>query len=382
MHTLGRFLSPRSRMGRSRVLLTGFFTGLLLGSAISVGLIVISAQQPQTRIEQFLIRTQGTTTGVTAATTQTQGQGAITTSIVQVSTVGTANDVVTLPTAIAGDQVLIINDGVNDLQIFPASGDDLGAGVNLSTTLESNESMVFVAYDATNWEVESTSEIKHAEMVDVDNTDAFLIVDAGGDSTLYHTNGLAAGDLAGWTFDAGGGGTSFPIASIADSPGSSGAQAQITTTGSHLLAAGDIVSLSNLSAGSNAGLFVVTAPVTATTFEIISTNSTDATGTMDQAATLTADTGSAGDYLVLWSASGTAESNNDIFEFHVAVNAADASSTAIRRKFAIGADIGAMSGVSIVAIADADKVSFDLANVTAGTGDITLRDFTLVLIRL
>lgn len=367
-------------MDRYRVLLTGFFTGLILGGAISVGLIVTSAQQQ--RIEQFTIRVASTAAGVTASTTQTQGQGAITTNLVQVSTVANANDVKTLPTAAAGLEVTIINDGANTLQIFPASGDDLGAGVDLSTSLEVAGTMAFVAYDATNWQTEAGTGTQHAEMFDADNTDAFLIVDAGGDDTAYHTNGLAAGDLSGWTFDAGGGGTSFPVASIADSPGASGVRAQITTTGSHLLAAGDIVSLSNMSAGSNAGLFVVIAPVAATTFEITSADSTDATGTMDQAATLIADTGSAGDYLVQWTASATAQSNNDIFDFDIHVEAVEIISTTQRRKFGIAADIGSMSGVSIITVADGDHVAFVVANVTAGTGDITLRDFALVLVRL
>ena len=320
-------------------------------------------------------------TGITASTTQSQGQQPITTSVAVVATVGNLDDVVTAPTASPGTELTIFNQGALTLQVFPASGDNLGAGVDVSIEIEPNESREWVAFDTTTWGTEASTEIIHAEMFDVDNTDAFLIVDAGGDSTLYHTNGMSAGDLAGWTFDAGGGGTPFPIASIADGT-PSGVQAQITTTGSHTLAAGAIVSLSNLSAGSNAGLFVVTAPVAATTFEIISANSTDATGTMDEAATLTAITGSAGQYLVMWSASGTAESNNDIFEFHITVNAADAASTAVRRKFAVGADIGSMSGVSIITVADGDKVSFDIANVTAGTGDITLRDFAVVLVRL
>jgi hypothetical protein len=48
----------------------------------------------------------------------------------------------------------------------------------------------------------------------------------------------------------------------------------------------------------------------------------------------------------------------------------------------VAADVGSFSGVSIVSIADGDKVSFDIANVTINGSDITLRDFTIVLVRL
>lgn len=224
--------------------------------------------------------------------------------------------------------------------------------------------------------------LNHAEMFDTNNTDAFVITDGGSDRQLYHTNGLAAGDLRGWTFDAGGAGTSFPVASVADSPGSSGSQAQITTTGSHLLAVGDIVSLSNMSAGTNVGAFVVVGPVAATTFEITSSDSTNATGTMDQAATLIAGTGAAGQYLVAFSASGTAAANNDIFDFAVHVEAAHQDSTNEQRAFAVGADIGAWSNVSIITILAGDHVSFMINNDASSSGDITLRDFTLVLVRI
>ena len=91
--------------------------------------------------------------GITASTTQSQGQGALTKDINEISTVGTANDVVTLPAAEAGLEIFIINNGANLLQIFPASGDDLGAGVNASTTLAPGSNATFVSYDATNWEV-------------------------------------------------------------------------------------------------------------------------------------------------------------------------------------------------------------------------------------
>lgn len=89
---------------------------------------------------------------LTASTTQTQGQGALTKDINEVSTCANANDTVTLPSALAGRHCLVINNGAQTLQVFPASGDDLGAGVDTSTTITSGSRKLFIAYDATNWE--------------------------------------------------------------------------------------------------------------------------------------------------------------------------------------------------------------------------------------
>jgi len=95
--------------------------------------------------------TRSVEAGVTASTTQTQGQGAQTKDIIQVSVCATINDTITLPTASEGRHATIINSGAQTLQIFPASGDDLGAGVNTATTLVAAGKAVYVAYNATNW---------------------------------------------------------------------------------------------------------------------------------------------------------------------------------------------------------------------------------------
>ena len=94
-----------------------------------------------------------TTSGITASTTQTQGNGELTSVVNEVSTVANANDTVTLSPAVAGKEIIIINNGANTLQIFPASGDDLGQGADTATTLASGSNIYFVAFDATNWEI-------------------------------------------------------------------------------------------------------------------------------------------------------------------------------------------------------------------------------------
>ena len=94
-----------------------------------------------------------TIANITASTTQTQGQGQLTADINEVRTVANANDTVTLPAAVAGLEVVIINNGANTLRVYPASGDDLGAGVNNPTTQTTGVNRRYAAFDSTTWEV-------------------------------------------------------------------------------------------------------------------------------------------------------------------------------------------------------------------------------------
>jgi hypothetical protein len=101
-----------------------------------------------------IVSTSSKTAGITASTTQTQGQQPLTTRINQVSVVANANDAATLPAARAGLEVIVANDGANTLQLFPASGDSIdGGSVDASTTLATGKRALFVAYDATDWVV-------------------------------------------------------------------------------------------------------------------------------------------------------------------------------------------------------------------------------------
>ncbi|MDO8462976.1 MAG: hypothetical protein Q7S96_01735 [bacterium] len=90
-------------------------------------------------------------TGLTASTTQTQGNGALTADVNQVTTVTNANDTVTLPAAVAGRTVVIVNVGANIMKVFPASGDDAGAGVNAAITPASSTKTECHAIDTTVW---------------------------------------------------------------------------------------------------------------------------------------------------------------------------------------------------------------------------------------
>uniref|UniRef100_A0A6M3M173 Uncharacterized protein n=1 Tax=viral metagenome TaxID=1070528 RepID=A0A6M3M173_9ZZZZ len=93
------------------------------------------------------------TATITAGTTQEQGQVPLESDVNEISVCANLNDVVTLPTAVAGMEIFIINNGALALQIFPATGDNLGGGLNVSTTLAAGSNVTFASYNATNWEI-------------------------------------------------------------------------------------------------------------------------------------------------------------------------------------------------------------------------------------
>ena len=93
------------------------------------------------------------TAGITASITQTQGEVPLTAGLNEVSTVANTNDVITLPTAVAGRQVVIINNGANTMQIFPDTDDAISGGaVDAAVTLASGSNVIYCAYDVINWE--------------------------------------------------------------------------------------------------------------------------------------------------------------------------------------------------------------------------------------
>lgn len=98
------------------------------------------------------------TTGITASTTQTQGQGALTSVLNVVATCANANDVVTLPAAAAGKRCVVVNNGAQACQVFPASGDAIDVGaVDASTTVAAAGRKTWWAADATTWHTVSAS---------------------------------------------------------------------------------------------------------------------------------------------------------------------------------------------------------------------------------
>lgn len=86
--------------------------------------------------------------GLTASATQTQGQGALTAFRNYVDTVATPGDVRTLKSMAVGDSQYVENRGANTLSLYPASGQNLGEGLNTLTTLYPGEFVLAVCEEA------------------------------------------------------------------------------------------------------------------------------------------------------------------------------------------------------------------------------------------
>jgi len=90
----------------------------------------------------------------TASTTQTQGQTPISGNLAHVSVVANANDVVTLPAAVAWSVCRVKNTGANVLQVFPASSDAIeNESVDASITIAVDDALTLVAIDGTTWKI-------------------------------------------------------------------------------------------------------------------------------------------------------------------------------------------------------------------------------------
>lgn len=87
-----------------------------------------------------------TSVGKTADVGSSQGDGVITSTFNVYSTVANAGDAATLPSSfIVGMIVFIKNDGANSMDVFPASGDDAGAGVNTAVAIAAGNFAVFIS---------------------------------------------------------------------------------------------------------------------------------------------------------------------------------------------------------------------------------------------
>ena len=114
---------------------------------------VVGTTDTQTLTNKTLtLSKKSVTASITAVNPGAQGDGALTTDINEISVCGTQDDAVTLPTAVAGLEITVINNGAQRLEIFPASADHIDAGaVNVAVTLAAAANATFVAYDATHW---------------------------------------------------------------------------------------------------------------------------------------------------------------------------------------------------------------------------------------
>lgn len=91
--------------------------------------------------------------GITAHAGGGQGSAyALTKDISRVSTVATAADSVKLPTAAAGLEMVVINDGANALSVYPATGEQIdGLAANTAVSISAGECRVFICRASSQW---------------------------------------------------------------------------------------------------------------------------------------------------------------------------------------------------------------------------------------
>ena len=90
-----------------------------------------------------------TAAGLTADAGSAQGNGVITSTYNIYSTVATTGDAATLPATFAvGTIIYIKNDGANSMDVFPASGDDAGAGADTAVAIAAGVGAAFIGTTA------------------------------------------------------------------------------------------------------------------------------------------------------------------------------------------------------------------------------------------
>jgi len=311
-----------------------------------------------------------------ASTTQTQGNGAITAQINKIVTVANDNDTITLPTAREGDEISIINGGAKDLQIYPASGDDLGNGLNQSMLLETNERIKFFAED-TIWTIEDTTQVFHAEIHDEDNTTSFTI-NTTDEHHAYHSSTVVSGDLAGWTFDSGSNGAQVAISGIADA---TGGNITVTTSTSHNIDVGDTICHTGLSDSSYVGFFTVLTKPSSTTYTVTATYAATGTGFMSEPSYIQVKDIATGKYLISWTASLSAVGSGVTFDFFLHDGMSVITGSKGRHRISNASTFKMIGGQSVRHVVSSDRIFFALSNTTNAT-NLTIRDFSLITIKL
>ena len=93
------------------------------------------------------------TVGQTANTGSIQGNNPIITEFYEISVCANPGDSCTLPVAVAGQLVIVVNNGAQSADVFPASGDKIdGGSVNVAFALASGANALFICQDGTDWD--------------------------------------------------------------------------------------------------------------------------------------------------------------------------------------------------------------------------------------
>jgi hypothetical protein len=112
------------------------------------------AYDPNTQRLTAPMRLSGVSAALTASTTQTQAGGTpLTAEVNQVGTSANTNDAVTMPVAVVGMRVTVINNGANTIKVFPAAGANFDGGSgDAAVTQATTVNKTYVAITTLQWE--------------------------------------------------------------------------------------------------------------------------------------------------------------------------------------------------------------------------------------
>ena len=301
------------------------------------------------------------TSGITASTTQTQGQGQLITDINEISVVANNNDTNTMPSILVpGIKSDVINNGANTLQLFPATGHDLGAGTNIPVLLPPSTNIRAVSYTLTEWAIVPSSNAIFGEMIILDNSTALTI---NSQDKFHAVRLMSAGSLGNFTFHTGSTGS---ITNTADNGG-----ILRITSATHGLTTGDVVTITGLTTAAQNDVTTITV-IDPSTFDCddIAFVTASETGTWNHGSHLVAGNGVSGIYQITVSTSLSSASANKTFEYNVFLNTTIQTKSTTKRRFGSG-DIGNSGSSSMVNITDGDQIWLGIQNQT-DTANITL----------
>ena len=196
---------------------------------------------------------------------------------------------------------------------------------------------------------------------------------------LYHAFVLVAtaGLCSGFTHKVG---QANAIASVAENV--AGVSYKVTTTGNHLLVAGEPITHTGFTTRTTyRGKFIVQSTPSATEYVVLGTYLGTDTGFMKRAFTLRANTGSAGIYRVVHSMSAEATIATTTFKVEANLNISDLDNIATEINYHIAGKPLEASCAGLVTIADGDYLWLSMANLTDAT-DIAIRHCNMNLSRV
>ncbi len=194
-------------------------------------------------------------------------------------------------------------------------------------------------------------------------------------STEIHglvATGMVADHLERWTFQAGTVGTISTIANDTDG------KILVTTGAVHGLSVDEIIAQNNTGDVNYNGLFKVQTVPSTTTYTVVATWGSTATGMFQRPDSLIAGPTVRGHFVAEAHMSGSAAGAQNVFDFWVTLNAAVTDHSEQRRKFGGAGDVGAWAMSDSFDVVPGDRVGMALSNVGA-SADYTMRNIHVLI---